>query len=187
MHVGDGGSSHPFSSQEKSMPLCPQEGHPTQLLHRCPSHSSVRQDASSTHACLLHCSNLGSHLYAHPASSSASEHGGWTPRHLSSSITLHLSSFTPSSQLCCHALGQRCGSRLSRSHGEAGTSLCTASQAALHIVYSDALTSVLQGKELSPCITVHSSGAHAPLWHLEPNPRAHAMCIVTACIASFLY
>lgn len=104
----------------------------------------IPQDTS---AYLLHHSNLVSSLYAHPTSSSVSEHWEWTPRHLSSS------SFTPCSQLCLHALGHTCGSGLSSSHREAGASLCTASHSALYIVNSDTLTCMLQDKELL-CIPV---------------------------------
>lgn len=95
-----------------------------------------------TSAYLLHHSNLVFNLYACPTLPSVSELQEWTTRHLSSP------SFSPCSQLCLSALGQRCGSRLSRSHREAGVSLCTESHWALYIANSDALTGRLQDKEL---------------------------------------
>lgn len=95
-----------------------------------------------TSAYLLHHSNLVFNLYARPTSPSVSEHQEWTTRHLSSP------SFSPCSQLCLRALGQRCGSGLSRSHREAGVSLCTASHSSLYIANSDAFTCMLQDKEL---------------------------------------
>lgn len=63
-----------------------------------PNHSTGAQPTKMplhTCACLLHCSNLGSHLYTHSTSSPASEHRGWTPRHLPSSITLSIHPASP--------------------------------------------------------------------------------------------
>ena len=119
MHVRRWREFSSFLLMTKVYALMPSEGAPNptapQAPNSQPSPAQPTKIPPHTYACLLHCSNLGSHLYAHPTSSSASEHGGWTPMHLSSSIIPHLSSFTPCSQLCWHTLGQRCGSGLSRS------------------------------------------------------------------------